>query len=765
MSPSEVLKQLLEARKTAEVAEILDAIEAAGKFQWRPLDDRENNLPTVNLSASPQRAVVERITNAIDALLEMRAHKESDPRRFQSPRSAAEEWFQIPSAGLSALEIKDRRRLADGVVVTLVDGDSDRKPSVEIRDSGVGLAAAEFPKTICSLNRTNKMDKFYLCGAHGQGGSGTFPSCSSTIIISRKQESSCVAFTVVRFNELDPTMYKQGRFEYLVGMNNEVLDVESREIGLFEFPTGTIVRHVAYDMEGCTATLGPGQSSIYGMVQSVLFDPVLPFWVEDRRKGRTIRRTVIGSRNRLISRGKGEEEDERWPHVRYHQPQCHYKLVTYGFLEIEYWIVEPAKRDKEEKSESKVGKPNSAYVDSRHPVVLTLNGQVHGDLPASVVKKDAEMPFVASRVIVHVKCDGMTPEGKRLLFPSTREQARKGAVLKEIHNALVELLKSDEELQDIEAELREAGTKEMDEQTELQIKQQVAKLLQNWEGMEAFPGAPVIDIEKIDPVRRGRRGPRKPLAPLPTQEPPTYVKIVGEPPIRLKQGMSQIVRIYTDAPDSYYSDDLKARRIHLYVNPPFSLKGSSPLKGGRIRFWVNVPTEASVGTKTKLSAEVQPTSAPTLRHDTEGIVVEPPKGKTEKAVLKLPPHKIEWIEPESEKWGEFGWTEEDASAVAESGGITWIYLSTAYQPYASRYDAMIKKDDATAQSFRTRYSAYMAAYSLVQRMRGKQLRDALPPEMSDRFEEFENQERSRAAWLIAHVAMKEVMTKESVTEE
>src|SRR5207253_1073689 len=121
---------------------------------------------------------------------------------------------------------------------------------------------------------------------------------------------------------------------------------------------------------------------------------------------------------------------------------------------------------------------------------------------------------------------------------------------------------------------------------------------------------PKQDRDGTIPVGKGRRGPRRPLVPLPSTDPPTWIDILGEAPLELKSGRVQILRVNCDAPDFYYSDDQEQSRIHLYVSAPVVMTGSTPLRGGRIRYWVSVPETLPIGSKGIARAELRPPSSP-----------------------------------------------------------------------------------------------------------------------------------------------------------
>ena len=157
--------------------------------QWRPVGDRENNLATINLGSDPAAGLIERVTNAIDAVLEREWRERGEPSNVSSPRAAVESWFDIEEGRLRNEPNWDSptmRDLRSRVQVTLRSSESPKRPTLDVRDFGLGLSAGDFSESILSLNASRKLKKFFLAGAFGQGGSTALAYSPYTIIISRR---------------------------------------------------------------------------------------------------------------------------------------------------------------------------------------------------------------------------------------------------------------------------------------------------------------------------------------------------------------------------------------------------------------------------------------------------------------------------------------------------------------------------------------------------------------------------------------------------
>src|SRR5439155_6717773 len=207
MTPEELLTALRTATTTAEVEVALDEWEPSSTA-WKPVGNRENNRGTIEAAADPGRSLVERLTNGIDAVLEYEHATHAGMPNPRSPKEAAAAWLGIPDGGLSDLSQAERQRLAKRVSVALLEGAARNKRVVEIADLGIGIAPEDMAGTILSLNEGNKLTKHYLAGLYGQGGSSTFAVSDYTLIASRADEQGRVGFTLVKFLDLPPDLYR-----------------------------------------------------------------------------------------------------------------------------------------------------------------------------------------------------------------------------------------------------------------------------------------------------------------------------------------------------------------------------------------------------------------------------------------------------------------------------------------------------------------------------------------------------------------------------
>jgi hypothetical protein len=540
--------------------------------------------------------LIERVTNAHDAILELEFERHSGKPECRSPREAAAAWLGVPEQdGLAGLTNKQRQDLAAATIVCLEPGEGTQSRLVSVIDRGIGIPADKLEGTILSLNESNKISKHYLAGTYGQGGSSTFAFCKYVVIASRHRGSQKIAFTVVRYEDLPAKDFKTGRYVYLV--ENNVPLVTIAKAG--DIQHGTVVRHFGYDLTRYTSPLGP--RSVYGILGRILFDPVAAIRLENRVHGWN--RTIKGARNALNG-AVDEGDDGKGPTLDHHVPMFNVSLGDYGAIGTEYWVLARAEA---KNGKTRRTKPSDNFVDAGKPIVLSHNGQNQGEITGRLIKDDADLPYLQTqgRMICHVNCDLLSPTAKRMLFASTREQSREGFLLERIREEMTRLLKADDELVRLNEEAREQSLKEKDETAQRQLRRQVARLLR-------LAGAAVQEVGGKKDAKEGdgevKSKPTrvKPL-PITPSEPPTYIKIVWDKDeeVPFYAGQRRYLRVETDANSDYHNpNDPTKSRINIAVGDELKVFGTSPLKGGRMRIGVECMESVVIGAAGSIRIEL-----------------------------------------------------------------------------------------------------------------------------------------------------------------
>lgn len=703
MTPTELLKALRNAATVLEVETALANFVSLYQVRWVPLG-RENNRGTIEVSSDPARSGIERVTNGVDGVLELEHERHGGMPDCRSPKEAASAWLNIPDTGLSGMTPQERRTLAKRVTVTMEAGEGKESRVLDICDRGIGITPDNMPRTILSLNESVKISKHYLSGAYGQGGSSTFTFSRYTLIASRYADAS-VGFTLVKFRDRPAEEYKHGHYVYLV---MEDRSLPTAELSLTEFPRGTQVRHFGYDLNSYGSPLGP--NSLYGSMNTNLFDPVMPIWFDNRVHD--YRRVIKGSRNAL--NGAVDEGDERTgPALSHSQPMFMASMGDFGRIGIEYWVLtQPTKENK---------KPNAAFVNPTKPIVLTLNGQNQGEFSSVLVRKDAELPFLATRLIAHIDCNNLSPASKRALFVSNRETQRDVKVRELIQQELIKALRSDDMLKALNDTARQQGMQEQDEEAMQYMRNEVARLLriQGIDFGNRVGGDPTGNGDDTSrPVLPPR--PRPEPEPIELHEPPTFIRFVSdqEREITFFPEQRRYVRIETDANSTYHDPNNPHRsNINIIVGPDLTLAGSTALKDGRLRAIIEAPNTAQVGHAGTIRVELKRPGQTMLVDERTYRVVTAPAAKPAGRQVSIPLFRhVPVAGPEDSKWIQLSWPD-NINAIASQAnmedGCLVIYYSTVFPKFAAQRANFERRDLDTATSFAKRYEIWLAVHSLL----------------------------------------------------
>jgi hypothetical protein len=764
MDNREFLDRLMAAEKVEEVRAALAEYREHPNVDLVPFGRRDNNRGAIEVASDPARSAIERVTNAHDAILEYEHDQHGGKPKSGSPREAAAHWLGVPmKGGLSALGPGDRQRLAAETVVRLEEGEGWQSRLLTVIDRGTGIAPDQMEGTILSLNESNKIQKHYLAGTYGQGGSSTLVFSKYVLIVSRAAGSDEIAFTVTWYQDLPAEQYKTGRYVYLT-RDGGLLVAKARD---GDPERGTVVRHFGYDLSGYTSSIGP--KSLYGALQRVLFDPVAPIRFENQVHGWN--RTIKGSRNALNGAvDDGDEGSGKGPDIDYRLPTFNVSLGDHGEIGVEYWVLSrKMKKDGKPSNEA----PSRAFVDNTKPVVLTHNGQNQGEITGRLIQKDADLFYLQKqgRLIVHVNCDRLSAQAKRMLFSSTREQWREGFIQNTIQEEIVSLLKADDELRRLNEKARDESLRDKDDAAEKQIQRQVARLLRITGPAVAEVGGATASTAGDDKPKGGG-GESKPPEPIEPSDPPTFVRIVAEPdkPIKFHAGQRRMVRLETDANSDYHDpDDPAKNRLNVIVGDDLEVYATSPIIGGRFRIGVRAKTEIALGSSGSIRVELYRPGATTLSDEREYSIVEQPKPKEGQRKNPFPQFRFEPVGgPDDENWLYVAGEAEDrdvrrhaSSAEMTSEGVLIVYYSTAFPRFANERRKLEQRSPAMALSFEQRYKLWLAVHALLKHEDEEASAEEVVDE--DVAAEMGRQERCRLAAMAAMMAAQEV--KSGISED
>lgn len=758
------LDTLMAATKVEDVRFALAEVRADAGVKVVPFGRRENNRGAIEVATDPARSLIERVTNAHDALLEYEHARHKGLPVCLSPREAAEAWLEVPmKGGLSALTPKQRQNLAGDTVLRLDPGEGWQSRILTVVDRGSGIAPENMEGTILSLNESNKIQKHYLAGTYGQGGSSTLAFSRFVLIASRVAGGSSVAFTLVWYEDLPADQFKTGRYVYLT--DGGAIPIVGAAEGDPE--RGTTIRHFGYDLTTYTASIGP--KSLYGALQRVMFDPVAPIRFENSVAGWN--RTIKGSRNALNGAVDQDDENAKGPEIDYRLPMFNLSLGEHGEIGVEYWVLA---RSVGKDGKASNNRPSRAFVDEAKPIVFTHNGQNQGELSGRIVKKDADLPFLQAqgRLIVHVNCDRLSPAAKRKLFSSTREQWKEGFVHETIQTEIVNLLKSDDELRRLNEEARDQSLKDKDESAKKQIQRQVAKMLRLVGPALAEAGG--TKKEGSGEQSKPKSGAKKTPEPIEARDPPTFIRIVADEdePIEFYAGQRRYVRIETDANSDYHDpDDPKKSRLNVAVGDDLEVFGTSPLSGGRMRIGVRAKADVAIGTNGSVRVELYRPGASALSDERDYRIVEQPKPKEGENQTAFPQFELIPVDgPDDENWMYVTGEADDrdvkrhASGAQMTEGTLYVYYSTAFPRFANEKRRLEASNPALAHSFQRRYELWLAVHALLKHEDEANATAEIDDD-GEVAQEIKRQERCRLAAVATMMAAQEVKSGIALGED
>jgi hypothetical protein len=481
---------------------------------FEPVGNRKNNLATINIGTDPAAGVTERITNAIDAVLEKEWVEKEEPIDIKSPRRASELWFNIEQGKISKISDSNDERLrslSPKVKVTLTDSGQKTKPTVEVRDLGIGLEPEQFSKTILDLNGNNKIGKLHLMGAYGQGGSTALSYNDLTIIISRpffgdKRKKPKVAWTIVRINPGDVNKDKHEWYEYMVDKGTGQPFVT--EIDDKDFEPGTLVRHLMMDLGKFKGNMTAPGTGLWYLAHNYLFDPIIPFTISDERGSKPVNRTVTGN-NRLLTNTDFLDYRQEVP-------------LTFkdGKVIIYYWVLNTTGENPKTRIKN--------YVLSSQPIVITFNGQKQGVISNTLIKNDLKLPFLDNYLIVQIEADNMDNDSKRQLFSSTRESLRDTSILEELKKLTIDTLDADDELKRLDRERRQRYFTQEDTSALDNLRKRLARRINTF--LKSSGSGSSVTATKTNETHNSEKLPE-----IPVEDPPTFFEIVTPSPKEVYQ--------------------------------------------------------------------------------------------------------------------------------------------------------------------------------------------------------------------------------------
>lgn len=726
---AKVLNALLGAETIEDVNGIIESL--SSEIKWVPFGGTTGNKGQIKISTDPVRAIVERLTNAIDAVVERGIQVAGIPDTTKMSKEEREKF------GLNSPQEAIKRYVPGNgdaynyISLTVTPKGKWDFSLVDTFDRGIGIRPEMMPHTILSLSGSNKVSKPYQAGMYGQGGASSIGRVQQegyVIMVSRAREfdsnqlSPRVGFTVIRYEK--PTHAdKRGHYSYFVNLDGTMMsaDVPFDGDDKFEpgkaalvtptkgknFPQGTLVRHVGYDLSSYRQQARNPMSLTRGL-NTYMFDTLLPFrFFQPESGGKAHHPRIVEGARRMLDNLKHRVE---WG-TKEPIPITIGKGL--GSVDLEYWVIEPPTA----KGAGASVQPGD-FVHPNRPVVFTLNGQTHGEYSLYEVgtKIKGKLPYSSNSLVMHVALDNLTSPALDNLLSSGREDLVTGKVWDTIRGEVETLVVEDTHLEDLDIKRMElslaSGASEFSE--DKMLKDSIAQVVEKMSGdsiTRIFGGT---QPPPPPPTGGGaiHRTP-KVLPTLKTSNTPTFIKFVDEEDVVFNPGKRKVLHLETDANDSFVKK-IKVDAGKLEVRWVL-------LEGGRVRISIQCPDDVKTGggritvSLGKLHASVgycveRKAHAAAAGAGADGKAKKEADAKKTEGRRGIPKWDVQWTKP-----GDFNWVsvlslkDTDPSTFAfdyriKQGAGILLYCSEVFPAFA-RQIAAINGNPGRSAIFKKHYIA------------------------------------------------------------
>jgi hypothetical protein len=455
----ELVELALGARTRDDIENLEERLRQEGVFRERYLGDNEANFSSLSTAADPRVLIFERVTNAFDAMIELAIHSSrANPDTLTSPLMAAQRLLGMPASGnMLDLSKEIREKRGSEIVLTVNDSDdSRRRPTISVRDYGIGISRIEAPRTILSLEATNKLHKFYAHGVFGKGGSLASEYSEATVFVMRKdprflqQEADLVTVAVVRRQDRPDVRLPYHRYLVVDGEDGPRGLPYAVAAGDTDFPPGVYVAHINYEAKRMGESGWRQETSIATFADTLLFRPTLPYTIRDARTGKANMRpsgreagifTGLGARLDRPTLEASGEDNEKSPAIIARGGAPSHAIASVGAVRIRWQVF--SSRDR-----------RRSYTAPGYVVIFTHAGQVHHAWNQQRFVEKVGLRRVAERVFVEVDTSSIPAKLTHQIFSSFRNEVRDVAAAEALEDAVAGWLRNDGDLADAEAKLQ-----------------------------------------------------------------------------------------------------------------------------------------------------------------------------------------------------------------------------------------------------------------------------------------------------------------------
>ena len=429
------------AQTEIELEPEIEKAEIDFNMNWVPYGDNESYFGVIeNQQASPIPALVEKITNSIDAILMKRCYEEGiDPKSINAPK-CIEDAVSIFFPHSSNWDLPGKRGIQSEDIQIIADG-SRRDTSLIIYDNGEGQRPENFKNTFLSLLKGNKNEIRFVQGKYNMGGAGAVVFCGKKryqLIASKRFEGNGkFGFTLLRkhpLTESEQQTRKNTWYEYLV-INDQIpaFDINSLDLGLYKrrFKTGSIVKLYSYQLpSGARSVIS---RDLNQSINEYLFEPALPIYTIDNEQrypdDRNLARDLYGLKRRM------EADGNRYIKERF---SVDHKSPEIGSFKATAYIFNSRLPDKSVKETKETIRRE--FFKNNMSVLFSLNGQVHGHYTSEFITRSLKFPLLKDYLLIHVDCTNLKLDFRNELFMASRDRLKFGEESAELRKQLSDIL-------------------------------------------------------------------------------------------------------------------------------------------------------------------------------------------------------------------------------------------------------------------------------------------------------------------------------------
>lgn len=552
-----VFNELFFANSEEEVNGVLEDYETDDSFQWKPYGDNFSNFGVMEAQqADPVAALVEKLTNSIDAILMKRCLEDRiDPKSKDAPQSVEEavnkffpksENWDLPGF---------RREQAESLQIIAMGKKSST--SLLVYDDGEGQHPDAFEDTFLSLLRGNKTEIQFVQGKYNMGGAGAIVFCGKNkyqlVASKRFDRSGNFGFTLVRRHPMSKDEKQTRRstwYEYLT-IEGKIpsFEIEALDLGLHNrmFKTGSILKLYSYQLPSGSI---PINRDLNRAINELLFDPALPVCIVEQEarypKDNALSRVFYGLKRRL------EEDNNQYIQEHFQQD---FRSKEIGKFTATVYVFKAKVEGKTAKETRETIR--SEYFKNNMATTFSLNGQVHGSFTSEFITRTLKYPLIKDFLLIHVDCTDLDMEFRNELFMASRDRTKSGDEMGQLRQILGQELRKGR-LDEIYKE-RKANIGGHGENTEdllknfsnnLPLKSELLSLLNQSFKLERPSDKPKKDNGK----RKKAKTDEKPFEPkrFPSQFKIESGSKSGQIPlVQIPKGEERTIRFSTDAEDHF----------------------------------------------------------------------------------------------------------------------------------------------------------------------------------------------------------------------